>query len=340
MSYTLLPTPPLEVLACVKFSPFDNNLLLSAYDGSVLLYKCLLGENVAAKDIAHFRTDNVVTSAAITHSATFSGLLDGTIRLVDYENMKLSGPVYGRPSSDISAAVNNLCSVSGHSNIVVGSTIAGELIYVDSRSQRTVQTLNTQSKIFAMDTTNTYVTVAQSSRQVQIYDVRKWEKPMLTRCSGLKYQITALQNFPSMEGYALSSLDGRVSFEYYEDLPEAQQLKFAFKCHRHRDTVSNSDHVYSVNALRFHKDTNTLFTGGGDGHVCLWDWLRRKRTKQFAAVEGMAISQLDISHDGAMLVVGATDDLYLRARDYDSGVLSGGSRVYLKRLDEREWTKR
>lgn len=342
MSYILLPAPPLDFLTCVKFSPQDDNLLLTTYNGSVLLYSCQTPERqIVPKLLSLFQADVPVMSVAFTASrATFAGLLDGTIHQIDYENMKLSPQVYGSSSDQVSSAVNNLTAVPGQENLLIASNFAGELVYLDTRSQRALHKL-TSSKIFAMDTTSTNLTVGQASRQVQIYDIRKLDSPCQTRNSGLKYQITSLRSFPSEEGYVLSSLDGRVSVEYYDELPEVQQLQFAFKCHRHRDKDSGTDLVYPVNVLRFHNETNTLFTGGADGRVCLWDWRRRKRTKQFAAVgDSRAISHMDINHDGSILVVGANDDLYLRAKDYNSRIDGKESKVYLRTLSGREWMKR
>lgn len=335
MAYIPLPTPPLDFLTGTSFSPHDDNLLVTSYDGSVLLYSCQTPEGqVVPKLLSRFLADSPVLSLAFTSTrATFTGLLDGTIRQVDYENMKLSTSLNGTPTDQLSAAVNNLCTVQDHHNLLVASRLGGDLVYLDPRSLRVLHNLKSSSKIFAMDTTSTRVTVSQSSRQVQIYDVRKWDAPCVTRNSGLKYQITHLQNFPSQEGYALSSLDGRVSVEYYDELPEAQLLRFAFKCHRHRDKATGVDSVYPVNVLRFHARTNVLYTGGADGNVCTWDWQRRKRTKQFAAVDdSRAVSHMDINHDGSILVVGANDDLYLRAKDYYSHMETKGSKVYLKTL--------
>lgn len=266
--------------------------------------------------------------------------MDGSIRQIDHENMKLSSAIHvpsnGQENS-ISQTINHLSCVPGHENLVVASNYAGNLTYLDFRTHRAVFHHKT-SKVFALDTTSKYVTVGQESQKVEIFDIRKWDSAWQTRRSGLKYQITALQNFPSGEGYVLSSLDGRASVEYYDELPEVQKLKFAFKCHRHKDKNTGADTVYPVNALRFHEQTNTLFTGGGDGHVCLWDWQRRKRTKQFAAVDA-SIWHMDINHDGSVLVVGTTEDLFLRAKDYDSEV-EPKSKVYLRTLEGREWMKR
>lgn len=334
MPYVQLPAPHLDSIACTKLSPHEDSLMVTTHDGAVLLYRCQTPEReIAPKLMSKFHSDAAVASLAFTQSRkTFAGLLDGTVRELDHENMKLSAPLYGSESDQISEAIGHISAVNG--NLIVAGSYSGRLIWIDSRTYRPVHELATLAKIFAMDTTSTNITVGQAQQQVQIFDIRRPELPAKTRPSGLKFQITSLQSFPNEQGYALSSLDGRVSVEYYDELPQAQQQKFAFKCHRHRDKQTGTDSVFPVTALRFHKQTNTLITSGADGHVCLWDWQRRKRTKQFAALENqLAISHMDVSHDGAIMVVGANDDQYLRAKDYGSEMKGG--KVYVRSIMEK-----
>lgn len=51
-------------------------------------------------------------------------------------------------------------------------------------------------------------------------------------------------------GYAIGSVEGRIGVEYFDPSPEAQDRKYAFKCHR--QTIEDVDHVWPVNALAFH----------------------------------------------------------------------------------------
>ena len=101
--------------------------------------------------------------------------------------------------------------------------------------------------------------------------------PLETRQVGLKYQIKDLKTFPDNQGFALSTIDGRVSMEYFNPDPQFQlQNRFTFKCHRHPDPNPESagDLVYPVNSLDFNHEYGTLFTAGSDGYVCLWDCKR------------------------------------------------------------------
>ena len=86
------------------------------------------------------------------------------------------------------------------------------------------------------------------------------------RESSLKFQTRCLSCFPNKQGYVLSSIEGRVAVEYLDPSPEVQKRKYAFKCHRNKD--SGVEYIYPVNAISFHKEYNTFATGGSDGKFC------------------------------------------------------------------------
>ena len=62
-----------------------------------------------------------------------------------------------------------------------------------------------------------------------------------------------------LQGYALSSIEGRVAVEYLDPSQEIQKKKYAFKCHRLKE--EGIEQVYPVNAISFHSIHNTFATG-------------------------------------------------------------------------------
>lgn len=62
-----------------------------------------------------------------------------------------------------------------------------------------------------------------------------------------------------LQGYVLSSIEGRVAVEYLDPSQEVQKKKYAFKCHRLKE--DGIEHVYPVNAISFHSVHNTFATG-------------------------------------------------------------------------------
>lgn len=137
-------------------------------------------------------------------------------------------------------------------------------------------------------------------------------------------------------GYAIGSVEGRVSIEYFDKSPAVQKEKYAFKCHR--QTIPEGDLVFPVNALAFHPAYvnsllwfnahhvthrtvlpfahyryGTLATGGSDGTVAVWDHRAKKRVKLYNRMP-TAISALAFSADGSRLAVAASN-----AQDSSSG---------------------
>ena len=62
------------------------------------------------------------------------------------------------------------------------------------------------------------------------------------RESSLKFQTRFLECNPNRQGYVLSSIEGRVAVEYLDPSPEVQKKKYAFKCHRNKES-GKSSHV-------------------------------------------------------------------------------------------------
>lgn len=85
-------------------------------------------------------------------------------------------------------------------------------------------------------------------------------QPEQTRESSLKYQMRCIRCYPNGTGYALSSIEGRVAMEYFDNSEQVQTKKYAFKCHRRSE--AGRDVVFPVNAIAFHPIFGTFATGG------------------------------------------------------------------------------
>jgi cell cycle arrest protein BUB3 len=122
-----------------------------------------------------------------------------------------------------------------------------------------------------MDLVNNWLVVAMASRLFHIYDIRKMDVPEQQRESSLKFMTRSLACMADGQGkslvdsrggafsyiltsihlgYATASTEGRIAIEYFDPSPEAQEKKYAFKCHR--QTIDDVDHVWPVNDLAFH----------------------------------------------------------------------------------------
>lgn len=166
-------------------------------------------------------------------------------------------------------------------------------------------------KAFSMDAAGDKLVVAMSDRHVAIYDQRQLgealaEKkaegaaPSQSRENSLKFMTRSVRCMPNGQGYASSSIEGRVAVEYFSNDAAVQKGHFAFKCHR--ATVEGVDTVYPVNALAFHPTQGTFATGGGDAIVSIWDPQAKKRLRQLPKYAA-SVSALSFNADGTQLAI-------------------------------------
>lgn len=171
----------------------------------------------------------------------------------------------------------------------------------DARDRQCVGSYEqTNGKVYSMSVNEEKLVVATSDRKVLIWDLRNMAQYMMRRESSLKYQTRAIRIFPNKEGYVMSSIEGRVAVEYFDQDPEVQKKKFAFKCHRKKE--NNMEYIYPVNAISFHNIYNTFATGGSDGYVNIWDGFNKKRLCQFHHYD-TSIASLSFSSDGSTLAI-------------------------------------
>lgn len=177
------------------------------------------------------------------------------------------------------------------------------------------RTLHMPGKVFAMDVapatahTHPRLVVAMAGRAVYVYDTRRVRtaldrgddnlQPEQKRESSLKYMLRDVRCMPDGQGFASSSVEGRVAVEFFDTSPEAQAQKYAFKCHRRE--VDGTDIVYPIHTLAFHPVYGTFASGGGDAHCALWDAVAKKRIRQY--VLPSAVSAVAFNADGSLMAI-------------------------------------
>lgn len=123
--------------------------------------------------------------------------------------------------------------------------------------------------------------VAMAGRAVHVYTpvgLTLGGQPEQVRESSLAHQSRCVRCLPDGSGFVLSSVEGRVAWEYFDQSEAAQAKKYAFKCHRAKE--GGVETVYPVHAVAFHP-WGTFATGGGDGLVNVWDGAHKKRLYQY-----------------------------------------------------------
>lgn len=184
-----------------------------------------------------------------------------------------------------------------------------------------------------MSTITNKLVVAMASRAVHIFDLRNMSTPLQQRESSLKFMTRTVACMLNGEGYASSSIEGRVAVEFFDPSPESQARKYAFKCHR--QTENGTDLIYPVNALAFHPIYGTFASGGGDGVVSLWDGNAKRRLRQYPRLQA-SVAAVSFAPDGRHLGVaissGMEDGKNLSAEPGAVNIV----RVYVRELAEGE----
>jgi cell cycle arrest protein BUB3 len=160
-------------------------------------------------------------------------------------------------------------------------------------------------------------------------DIKPWQQ----RESSLKFMTRAVACMPNDDGYASSSIEGRVAVEWFDPSTESQARKYAFKCHRQPDPEGEgTDIVYPVNALAFHPVFGTFASGGGDGVVALWDANAKRRIRQYQKYP-QSVAALGFSSDGKFLAIGVCPSFENGQEEYSG---EGVTKIYIRELGETE----
>lgn len=203
-------------------------------------------------------------------------------------------------------------------------------------------TISLPSKPFSLSVSSTKLVVAMASRALHIYDLETLARqcasnpttkleiePWQRRESSLKFMTRAIACMPSDEGYASSSIEGRVAVEWFDPSADSQARKYAFKCHR--QPVDGVDVVYPVNALAFHPHHGTFATGGGDGVVAIWDAIAKRRIRIYQKYAS-SVAAMSFSTDGKYLAVAISPGF----EDGSDDIPEGAVRIFVRELGENE----
>jgi len=295
-----LPNSPYDTISRVRFSPTDNNLVVSSWDGHVRVYDS--GSGQLAGLHKNGTRGLAVLDCAFLQDATkcVSGGLEKGVVAYDVVAQQ---PL---PLGQHDEAVRCVEFHQASQQVMTSSWDRSLRCWDPRRPGAPTQIVPLGVKAFSMDTCDDKVIVGGADRHVHIFDPRMMGSgaPLLERReSSLKHQIRSVKVSYDMKSFASSSVEGRVAIEYF-DPEENLRSRYAFKCHRVKD-ASGTETVYPVNALAFHPGYDTFATGGSDGGVCVWDGAAKKRTWRLTPFD-TAVSSLDFSSDGGTMAIGVS----------------------------------
>lgn len=320
-----LNDPPSDLIQSIKFGQYDSrHLLVASWDTSVRLYDI----NANQMKASYNHASPVLDCTFEGTNYAWSGGADCTLKRFDFKAQV--GMVVGKHDDAIKAV--EYCQ---DVNLVATGSWDGHLKIWDPRlcdAERCLPTndTNLKAKIYSIGACGDKLIVGCSDRKIYIYDLRNMTYSQ--RETSLKYQIRCVKPFADQQGYVVGSIEGRVAVEYIDPSPEVQKQKYAFKCHRNKDS-SGAELVYPVNSISFHRKFNTFATGGSDGYVGIWDGRNKKRLVQFHKYP-TSISSLCFSQDGSILAIASS---YLGSSEEANNERDfPPDRIYIRRISEHE----
>ncbi|KAI5804390.1 WD40-repeat-containing domain protein [Geopyxis carbonaria] len=296
-----LPSPPADAISSLSYSPNSaTRLLVSSWDKYVHLYDTATagGEQTGSKltDFAH-AAPVLDCCFGETDGDLYSACLDWTVNQLDSETGKL------RRLGTHDGSVKSIEYLREHKALITGSWDATMRMFDPRSSTPETSTHKQPHKIYALSSAGNIVVCAMANRALYLYDLRNMAEPWQRRESSLKFMTRTVQCMPNAQGYASSSIEGRVAVEFFDPSEESQKRKYAFKCHR--QVENGVDVVYPVNALSFHPVYGTFASGGGDGVVSLWDGMAKRRLRQYQKYAG-SIAGLSFDKDGRHLAIASS----------------------------------
>lgn len=208
-----------------------------------------------------------------------------------------------------------------------------------------VVTVNLPGKPFSLSISASKLVVAMSNRALHIYELATLEaeckktanalqdrldiEPWQRRESSLRFMTRAVDCMPNDEGYASSSIEGRVAVEWFDPSSESQARKYAFKCHR--QPADDVDVVYPVNAIAFHPVHGSFATGGGDGVVAIWDAIAKRRIRVYPKLAS-SIAAMSFSSNGKILAIATSPGF----EDGEDVITEGTVGITIRELGDNE----
>ncbi|KAL0142505.1 WD40-repeat-containing domain protein [Mucor lusitanicus] len=264
--------PPGDGISALQFSTESDLLAASSWDNNVYIYDINLDNRESyVKDRYPHEAPVLCLKWSLDGSQIVSGGADHKGRLYDVETGKhVEFAHHEAPIKSILFA--------DYSLVVTGSWDK-TIKYWDLRKPGSAGTLRLSERVYAMDACRSWLVVGTADNNVHQINTMVPDSIMKTTASPLKHQMRKIRCFPEEDGFAISSIAGRVAIEYTEQIDE--EKSFTFKCHR------NGNHIYAVNDLDFHpSEQGTLLTAGSDGTISIWNKDKRQKLKAYSKVDG------------------------------------------------------
>lgn len=287
MTYQELQIPPDGGISSIHFDPDnENQLCTTSWAGNLLVFSVDKLELVNEYSFP----SPLLCSAWVGESEIVCGAADGKI-------YTRNGTILENHDQMVTA----IGYIKAH-NVFFSASLDGTVCFWNKGEDKPHYIVNTEQKIIAGFSNSTHVVVCTSKNLVFIVDYQN--RQIEKRISSLQMQIRAIApSKPEEDGWAVSSIDGRIAIEYFGDL-RSQAQRFAF--HSHRKEEEEKTIVYPINALAFHPIEGTLASACSGGMVNFWDLKNKRRLQSIPFNFETSVSAIEYSPDGKLLAIAAS----------------------------------
>ncbi|CAL1716809.1 unnamed protein product [Somion occarium] len=276
--------PPTDSISSLAFSPQADYLAVGSWDNNVRIYE--VGASGQTQGKAMYGHQGPVLSVCWNKEGNkiLSGGADNAGRLFDVTTGQ------SQQVAQHDAPIKSVRWIeTPQGGILATGSWDKTLKYWDLRTPNPISTVQLPERCYTMDVQYPLLVVGTAERHIQIFNLTNPTTAFKSMVSPLKWQTRVVSCFPSANGFAVGSVEGRVAIQYVEDKDASNN--FSFKCHRRDQSPTQKDQslVYAVNDIAFHPVHGTFSTcdlSGSDGTINFWDKDARTRLKTFEPAPG------------------------------------------------------
>lgn len=305
---TMVQNCPGDSISSMKWSPKDDVLLVTAWDGSVTCYK--------DKPIKQTRANAPVLCGCWKPdgSQVLYGCCDNGAYLWDVQSGQTKQVAQHQASVKACAFIDN--------NVFVTGSWDRTLKYWDlsKQSNNPVMSVDLPERVYCMDYKDGMLVVGCADKKIRVYDVRNPSNCAKEIKTTLKHQFRCISLFHDSTGFAVGSIEGRVMIHTYNNTSKT----FAYKCHR------DDNNIYAVHSIAFHQ-IGTFLTAGADGTIIFWDKDQKQKLRTLNACP-LPMVAADFNRNHTLLA-------YACSYDWGRGIgghQNQGSQIYIRQVQPED----
>ncbi|CCF57579.1 hypothetical protein KAFR_0C05880 [Kazachstania africana CBS 2517] len=319
-THKLLPDVPDDYISDIKI--FENKILVTAWDGTLSVYE-VNNESTEVTLSSRVTHNFPLLTSCMIDSMIYVGSVQGELLKYDLEKGALNQLFNNDDDNQI--AQLGICKMfQCKDRCLLAASWDGILQFINTETYQLIKVIRlaVNVKVLTMDCDGEQIVIVTTGNKI------RWLKNLFDESSQdveiqspLKFQIRDIKLTTNGTGYVVSSIDGRVAVEYFED----QSKQFAFRCHRMN--LTDTQFVFPVNTLAFLPKSNTLYTGGSDGCVSCWSLDTKRKIRQYARFDSNSVVKLCCSEKA--LVIATSDDSFKTNATVTSDIELQSSNIYI-----------